>query len=133
MGILKGFISGLSSYKKVENKPLFILYSLGVWCCYLMMMYTSFFSLNATKHLGIKESVTVQAVGTFGYVVPVPGGVGAFHYFTSKALTIFDVAESDGITYATIVHTSQMIMFLLGGFVCFLILSNRNKKINDLR
>ena len=93
-----------------------------------MMMYTSFFSLAATSHLGLLESVTIQAVGTFGYVVPVPGGLGAFHYFTSMALTIFDVPQADGNTYATIVHESQMLMFVIAGAVSFIIMSGRTKK-----
>lgn len=124
--VMLGFLDGLSSIRSVRNKPLFIIYSLGIWACYILMMYTSFFALSATSFLGIAQSITIQAVGTFGYVVPVPGGIGAFHFFTTKALGLFGVAENDGNIYATLVHESQLLLFVIGGLISLFIMNRKS-------
>ncbi len=129
IAMFKGFVSGLSSISKVENKWSFALYSISIWGCYLLMMYTSFLSYPATSHLGFAEAITTQAVGTFGIVVPVPGGgAGAFHYFISQGLTIFGVPETEGKIFATIVHASQMLMFVVVGIFSFIMINRSTKK-----
>lgn len=126
--VMNGFWAGFMSIRLLRNKPLFIAYSLGIWACYIFMMYTSFFALDATAFLGIPQSITIQAVGTFGYVVPVPGGIGAFHFFTTKALGLFGVAENDGNIYATLVHESQLLMFVIGGLISLFIMNRKSAK-----
>lgn len=116
----KGFVSGLLSIQKMKNPLLFIILSLGIWALYLLMMYFSFYNLKATSHLGIAEALTVLAVGTFGMVIPAPGGMGSFHYFTTQALLLYHIPEQDGLAYATVVHGAQMIMFLTLGPICMI-------------
>ena len=49
-------------------------------------------------------------MGGIGFAVPVPGGIGAFHFVISLALSaIYDVPVELGIVYATLSHTSQAI------------------------
>jgi uncharacterized protein (TIRG00374 family) len=130
--MLLGFWTGMKSISQVKNKLLFIFYSLGIWFCYLMMMYFSFKGLHATEALGMNEALLVLVASTFGMVMPVPGGTGPFHYFTRESLILFGVSAIDGTSYATIVHGAQLLMFATVGSICFLILRSEEKKTNEL-
>lgn len=125
----RGFLNGLTSIRKMKNPWLFMALSMGIWILYLLMMYFSFFNLPQTSHLGMAEALTVLAVGTFGMVIPTPGGVGAFHYFTQQALMLYAISDTHGLAYATVVHGAQMIMFLVLGPIC-LVLASRIEKRN---
>jgi uncharacterized membrane protein YbhN (UPF0104 family) len=48
---LKGFSDGLLSIKQVKSPLLFILLSVGIWSCYVLMMYFCLFAMDATKEL----------------------------------------------------------------------------------
>jgi uncharacterized membrane protein YbhN (UPF0104 family) len=129
MTMLKGFAEGLLSIRQVKRPFLFIVLSLMIWLCYLLMMYFCLFSMEATSHLSFMDCVTVFAIGTIGVVIPAPGaGAGTYHFAVMQSLLLFGVPEADGIAYATIVHGVQMIMFLLVGGLCSLAVLAMHKK-----
>ncbi len=128
--LLKGFIDGLLSIKHVKRPFLFVFLSFGIWFCYLLMMYCCFFALPATSHLTFSACLTVFAIGTIGVALPAPGaGAGTYHYFISQSLLLFNVAEVDGIAYATMVHGGQMIAIICLGLISSALLFF-NKKQN---
>ena len=69
---------------------------------------------------GIQQGLGVEAevhfVGGLGFAVPVPGGIGAFHYVISLALFgVYGIPMEMGIIYATLSHTAQAITQILFG------------------
>ena len=55
-------------------------------------------------------------VGGLGFAVPVPGGIGAFHFIISLALAgMYGIPMEMGIIYATLSHTSQAITQVVFG------------------
>ena len=62
------------------------------------------------------DALFLSLVGGLGFAVPVPGGIGAFHYIISLALcVVFGVDMEVGAIYATLAHTSQAITQILFG------------------
>jgi hypothetical protein len=131
MKLVKGFSEGLLSIRQVKNPILFVVLSITIWVCYIIMMYFCLFSMEATKNLGFMDCVTVFAIGSIGMIIPAPGaGAGTYHFAVMQSLLLFGVAQTDGIAYATIVHGVQMILLLLIGAVCsLLVLSTQKKKL----
>jgi hypothetical protein len=127
---LKGFSDGLLSIKQVKSPVIFILLSIGIWSCYVLMMYFCLFAMDATKELSFTACLTVFAIGTIGVALPAPGaGAGSYHFFVAQALLIFGVAFNDGTAYATMVHGVQMLMLLLlGGIISVLVLNKQKAK-----
>jgi hypothetical protein len=58
-----------------------------------------------------------MVVGALGWVVPVPGGLGAYHFLISLALlTMYAIPWELGVVFATISHETQAVMMIIFGF-----------------
>lgn len=132
MGLLLGFGEGLMSIRKVKKPLLFIVLSVVIWLCYVLMMYFCLFAMEATSNLSFMDCLTVFVIGSIGMIIPAPGaGAGTYHFAVMQSLLLFGVAEADGIAYATIVHGVQMILLLAIGAVCSLLVLAQHKKKNS--
>jgi uncharacterized membrane protein YbhN (UPF0104 family) len=133
MNVLKGFSEGLLSIRNIKNPLWFIVLSLAIWGCYLLMMYFCFFAMEATQNLDFNACLTVFALGTIGMVIPAPGaGAGTYHFAIMQSLFLFGVPLEDGKAYATIVHGMQMIILLaLGALASLAVLAMHKKKSTE--
>lgn len=129
VNFLRGFTEGLLSIKRVNQPVLFVALSLGIWVCYILMMYLCLFSLESTSLLTFTDCLVVFAMGTIGVVIPAPGaGAGTYHFAVMQSLLWFGVPKTDGIAYATIVHGVQMILLISLGLLSSLALFLNQKK-----
>ncbi len=127
-GFLWGIVEGLKSVQKVENKPLFWLYSLAIWGCYVGTIVVGFQIVDGLADLGVGAAFYISVAAALGFVVPVPGGIGAYHYLVSKALTVLGYSPDLGIAFATIIHSGQSLMFITTGAIGMGILYFARKK-----
>ncbi|MDZ4756562.1 MAG: lysylphosphatidylglycerol synthase transmembrane domain-containing protein [Bacteroidota bacterium] len=128
-----GFWQGLKSILVVKNKFLFLLYTVAIWFCYLMMMYTAFKSIPATHDLTFSNAITVLVAGSLAMIVPTPGGVGAFQLISAYTLMLFSVPRADGDAWANIVFFAQLIMFVVMGSLCYFWLIFKSKNLEPKR
>ena len=112
---------GVKSIRYVKNKPLFIFNTVVIWGMYFFMSYLVFFSIPATSGLGWEVGLTVLVMSGIAMLVPVQGGIGAYHLFISTTLVFFDLTRDDALVYATLMHASQLLLYFVGGGICFLI------------
>jgi len=127
---IKGFGQGLASIRFVKQPVLFIVLSLAIWACYILMMYFCLFAMESTAGLNFVQCLTVFAMGTIGVVIPAPGaGAGTYHFAVMQGLLLFGVDGADGKAYATIVHGAQMILFIILGIISsiFVLVQQKNK------
>lgn len=130
---LKGAKVGFFSVLQLPNKWAFILSSVVIWVCYFFMAYLIFFSLPGTSSLGMGAGLAILVMGAFGIAAPVQGGIGAYHWIVSQTLLLYGIGETDGKTYATLAHASQMaftIVFSLVSFAIILLIKPKNNDIN---
>lgn len=122
INLLKGIREGVASVGKMEQKGRFIFYSISIWVCYYLASYFCFFSLSSTANLSAFVALFILAIGGLGMSAPVQGGIGAYHWIVSQGLTLFGITQSDGLVYATINHSSQIISILVVGSLCLIAL-----------
>jgi uncharacterized membrane protein YbhN (UPF0104 family) len=118
IGIIVGLWEGMKSVWEMKNKWLFIFYSITIWMCYYLMVYICFFALDFTSHLGPVAAITVLMLGSFGFIAPVQGGIGAYHAAVMQALLLYGIKREDGLTFAFVAHTFQTLAVLLVGGIC---------------
>ena len=119
-GIVKGLIQGFSSCLRMERKWMFFAYTAFIWLVYWFMAACTVWAAPFPSHLDVVDALFLSLVGGLGFAVPVPGGIGAFHFIIGLTLsTIYDVPMETGIIYATISHTSQAITQILFGAVSY--------------
>jgi glycosyltransferase 2 family protein len=118
------------SVRKMDQPWLFILHTIGIWACYILMTYLVFFSLSASSDLPVIFALTAFVMGGIGMVFPSPGGIGSYHFAIIMSFVAYgpsfgwteQMARTVGTNLAFIIHTSQMIMMILVGLVCYLYL-----------
>ena len=119
-GIFSGIYQGFVSCLKMEKKWLFFAYTALIWLIYWFMAASTVWAAPFLTDLDLIDALFLSLVGGLGFAVPVPGGIGAFHFIISLTLaTMYGVPTELGIVYATLSHTSQavtQIVFGLGSY-----------------
>lgn len=120
-GIFRGLAQGFSSCLRMERKWMFFAYTAFIWLTYWFMSACTVWAAPFLSGLDLVDALFLSLAGGLGFAVPVPGGIGAFHFIISLALsTIYGVPMETGIIYATISHTSQAITQIFCGLCSYL-------------
>lgn len=119
-GFCRGMWDGAVSCFRMRNGWKFLIYTVLIWAMYFLMSYTSLRAVPLLDGLNAVDALFLMLAGSLGWVVPVPGGFGAFHYIVALALsTVYDLPFELGIIFATISHESQSVMMALTGLASY--------------
>ena len=121
--MLTGIWQGISSLRSVKNIPLFLGYSLGIWGCYFLHYYLTFFCFDATSRLGLSCALVSFVVGSIAVIVPTPNGAGPWHFAVKTMLILYGVADTQALYFVLIVHTVQTLLVILLGVYSWIALS----------
>ncbi|MEN8155998.1 MAG: lysylphosphatidylglycerol synthase transmembrane domain-containing protein [Bacteroidota bacterium] len=120
---LTGILDGLKTIYKMRRKWEFIFHSVFIWILYIMMTWVVVFALDETSSLTLIDGVFLLVIGGLGMSVPVPGGVGAFHWITSRGLVyVYDLTLEQGGAYAILAHESNSLFLILLGILSYILL-----------
>lgn len=117
--IMKGVADGLKSIIHTRKLPAFLISTVILWVCYWFMTWVLFYTTPITHELSIWDGLFIMIIGTFGMVMPVQGGFGAYHIIVAVALGIFGIAYNDGLIFAIISHELQTLLIIVGGIIAF--------------
>ena len=84
-GIFRGILQGFSSCLKMQQKWLFFAYTALIWLTYWLMAASTVWAAPFLADLTVIDALFLSLVGGLGFAVPVPGGIGAFHFIISLA------------------------------------------------
>ena len=129
--LVEKFGEGLKTIRKVENPAAFVFHSVNIWLMYFLMTYLCFFSFAPTAHLSAGAALTVFVFGTFGIVIPSPGGMGTYHFLATSALLLYGVKGDDAFSFANIMFFSIQIFYniVAGGLSIFFINRRTKQKV----
>lgn len=125
--VLTDLSEGLLSVRDVRQPLLFTLYSLGIWLCYYLHFYLTFFCFGFTAGLGPLSALVAFVVGTFAVLVPTPNGAGSWHFAVKTVLVLYGVEQTAGALFVLIVHTLQTLLVALLGLWSVVALALRRK------
>ncbi len=112
---LGGIWQGVMSLRNVRNIPLFVAYTAGIWGCYFLHYYLTFFCFDATSGLGLDCALVTFVVGSIAVIVPTPNGAGPWHFAVKTMLILYGVADDEALYFVLIVHSVQtMLVIALG-------------------
>ena len=104
----------------MDKKWLFFAYTALIWMTYWFMASCTMWAAPFLDGLDLIDALFLSLVGGLGFAVPVPGGIGAFHFIISLALSaVYGIPMEMGIIYATLSHTSQAITQILFGLASY--------------
>jgi uncharacterized membrane protein YbhN (UPF0104 family) len=125
--IIAGVWEGLSSIRQLDQKGLFLIYSVLIWGLYIMGTWIGLYATAGTSSLGIAAAVSALAFGSIGMIIT-PGGIGAYAYFIAKVLEKNGIGFELGFANGTLQWFAQFIIVLIVGFISLGLLPWYNKK-----
>lgn len=131
-GLIKGIGKGLRSFRTIEKPWQFLFHTIFIWALYFLMAYVCFFSLPSTANLNWQAAMFVLVAGGIGMSAPVQGGIGAYHLLVSQGLVLYGIPYQHALAFATLLHTSQVLLVILLGVLSLLFLFlSKNKTSAD--
>jgi len=127
--LLRKFMDGFMSIRKLKNAWLYIFYSVLIYFFYFMMTYTILMGYGPTSELGANAAFLVMAMGSIGMVIPVQGGFGTYHFFAVETMVILGLSRADGQLAALVLHGSTTILMIFIGLAAMLLLPLVNQKV----
>ena len=128
-GTLQGLGAGFASVAKLENKWPFLLSTVGIWAMYVMMMWCTLRALPQLDSLGMVDALFLSAVGNIASVIPVPGGIGAYHYLVALSVqSLYGAPWETGILAATLGHEAHAILIIVVGVISYIHLTLARKR-----
>jgi uncharacterized protein (TIRG00374 family) len=120
---LSGIWEGVLSLRGVKNLPLYLFFSIGIWVCYFLHYYLTFFCFDFTANLGIGCALVSFVVANFAVIVPTPNGAGPWHFAIKTMLILYGVADEQALWFVLIVHTVQTMLVVALGIYAWAALS----------
>jgi len=128
----KGLGDGISAAFKMDRKAAFFAYTLLIWAGYWLTSLMTIRAFPAADNLGSLDALFLMVVGSLGWVVPVQGGFGAYHFIVAMTLVpIYGIDKQTGLVFATLSHESQIVQMLLCGLISLVSWALYRKKLKQ--
>ena len=131
--ICKNLWSGFMSIVKLPNKGMFIFYTFLLWGLYFMNSYTGLFFFDFTSVFSPIEGLLIFILGSISLILPVQGGLGAWHAATMFALGCYGITNNEAFAFVTVHWFIQEGFILLLGLYAVIVvtLQKRDDKLTD--
>lgn len=113
-GLCKNVMTGILSLKDLPNKWSYVFYTLLIWALYYLNTYTGLMFFDFTSHFSPFQALLIFIMGSCSLIVPVQGGLGAWHAVVIFTLMCYGIGETEATAFA-MVH-----WFIQEGFVLLL-------------
>lgn len=114
--LILGFLAGIKSIRNLKQKGAFVAHTILIWFMYFLMSYLPFRAFEATSHLNLIDGTTLLMMGSFAMIIPVPAGIGAYHWIVTRTLSdLYGIVTESAASYAVLTHASQLIFIALLG------------------
>jgi len=126
---IEGVFQGLKTTFVMDGKLLFTVYTILTWLMYILTSYFVMLAMPDICHLDFWDALFLSAIGNFASIIPVPGGIGAYHYLLAISLSaVYATTWETGILFATLSHESHGLLVLILGIISYVARAVRKKK-----
>lgn len=126
-GVIAGMGHGLGSIRYLRQRGAFLFQTLFMWALYLSGTTIGIYALQETSHLGVGGGLSTLVLGSLGMVIS-PGGIGAYPWIVSRLMGWYGLDPATiGNALGWLLWVVQTLVILVGGVLCFALLSYHNK------
>lgn len=113
------FLAGLSAIRSSPHGMQIVASTLAIWALYVVAAWIPFHFLGLSWTPTWTEAYAIMLLGALGFLVPTPGGVGAYHYVMVLVLTrLYPLGPDEAAAYAVFSHGAQMVLYTIVGAMC---------------
>jgi hypothetical protein len=125
------FLEGIKTVFSLRRGHLlqFLFHTFVIWFMYFIMTFLCFFAYEPTAHLGFMAALLCFVFGSFGVLIPSPGGMGTYQIAVTAALVIYGVGKADAFAFSNIIFfTINLVCNVLFGLIAYMLLPILNRK-----
>lgn len=128
-GLARNMWEGILSLRKVPHLSTYIFYSLIIWLLYFLNTWVQFYFFDFSSHLGILAALAIFTMGSMSLLIPVQGGLGAWHAMVIFTLGCYGMGETEAFTFALVSWSlEQGFVLLLGLYAMAYTFVNKSRK-----
>lgn len=117
---LKGLAEGATTFFGMPHKFRFGLYTVGLWVMYVIMSWTGLKAVPELAQLTLADALFISAVGNLASVIPVPSGMGPYHYLVMTTLAaLYACPQETGLLYAVLCHETHALLVIVLGVISY--------------
>ncbi|MEO5909647.1 MAG: lysylphosphatidylglycerol synthase transmembrane domain-containing protein [Pelobium sp.] len=124
-------MKGVYAIAKIKKKGFFIIYTLMIWVFYILSSYFCFKVFTETAILGYGAAVLSVVAGSFGMIVPIQGGIGAYHLIVTECLVLLKIDKTIALEFATVLHAVQTLIVIIVGLLAVILGTERKSELKD--
>lgn len=129
-GALNNVAHGIGTIRHLQQRGLFLLYTVLIWLLYLGSTTAGIYALHETEHLGVGAGLTILTVGSLAMIVT-PGGIGAYPLVVASLMKEYGLdPHTIGSALGWLLWSAQTVIILVGGVIFFALLQVFNKNNN---
>lgn len=127
---------GFAVVLKMRGRGLFLLLTIGIWGCYFVQLYLSFFAFPFTKALcsdsmqawGLVPALVAFVLSSIGMAVPSNGGLGPWNIAIIFSLALYGVGEAEGTAFSVLVWSAETVILVLLGIYTMIYVAATKRK-----
>lgn len=113
----KGVASTARTTFRIKRSRIFALYTLIIWILMILMNYACLMALPSTDNLSLYFAAVALFIGTLGWAIPSPAGIGTSHFFILQLFILFGLNEQSGVAYGLLINGVQVVLTLGSGAI----------------
>jgi glycosyltransferase 2 family protein len=113
---------------KMRQYKKFILLTFFIWTALVFVNFSFLMSLTETNSFGIYFAFLVLFIGSVGWVVPSPSGLGTSNFMILQLFIAFSLNEQDGVSFGLLVSGITFLVTVSLGAIAILFHFLRQKK-----
>ena len=117
--------SGIMAFHKSKNKLLIAITTFFIWFVYVLMCWSIIKAMPALDGMTLADAAFLSMVGNIASIIPVPGGVGAYHYLVAAAIGLYGQSWDTGLLFATLNHETHALLVIALGIISYVSLVRR--------
>lgn len=106
---------------RIKNYRGFLLLTVLIWIALIAMNYCFLMSLPETNQHSLYFAIVVLFVGSIGWALPSPGGIGTTHFFILQLFLAFNLTESAGIAFGVISNGLTFLYTIVFGVLALIL------------
>ncbi len=110
--IKSDFLEGVLVIVHLKGIVRFFIYTLLIFLCWFLMLYTMFFAYPATAHLTFMIAIITYTFANLAYLLPIQAGIGTWHFIVISCLFFYGIDKTTGMIFALIAHTFTNLIYL---------------------
>ena len=93
---------GIKTIKAMKHKWIFIFLTICIWLLYFVNFWVCMFAFEFSSHLNVFAALSIFVMGSLAVIVPVQGGMGAWHFMIITTMIFYGVGETQASTFALV-------------------------------